>query len=54
MSATTTALGMHLAQNPNTDTASNRWLNIGIFAVFVLVTLVIVFRASRNTKTASD
>ncbi|WP_338604879.1 cation acetate symporter [Saccharopolyspora sp. SCSIO 74807] len=45
---------MHLAQNPNTDTASNRWLNIGIFAVFVLVTLVIVFRASRNTKTASD
>ncbi len=54
MSATTSALGMHLAQQPNTDTASNRWLNIGIFAVFVLVTLVIVFRASRNTKTASD
>ncbi|QYN25681.1 cation acetate symporter [Amycolatopsis sp. DSM 110486] len=33
---------------------SNPTLNIIIFAVFVLITLVIVFRASRNTKTASD
>ncbi|HEY6425244.1 MAG TPA: cation acetate symporter [Pseudonocardiaceae bacterium] len=29
-------------------------LNAGIFAFFVLVTLVIVFRASRSTKTAAD
>ncbi|MEU6646380.1 cation acetate symporter [Saccharomonospora sp. NPDC046836] len=29
-------------------------LNISIFALFVVVTLVIVFRASRNTRTASD
>jgi cation/acetate symporter len=29
-------------------------LNIGIFAAFVAVTLVIVFRASRNNKTAAD
>ncbi|WP_425484996.1 solute symporter family protein, partial [Amycolatopsis anabasis] len=29
-------------------------LNIGIFAAFVVITLVIVFRASRNTRTASD
>ncbi|MEZ2391125.1 cation acetate symporter [bacterium RCC_150] len=29
-------------------------LNMGIFALFVLVTLVIVFRASRNNKTAAD
>ncbi|CAL99474.1 cation/acetate symporter [Saccharopolyspora erythraea NRRL 2338] len=36
------------------ETANNRWLNIGIFAVFVAVTMVIVFRASKNTKTASD
>lgn len=36
------------------DTTENRWLNIGIFALFVAVTLVIVFRASRSTKTASD
>jgi len=34
--------------------ADNRWLNIGIFALFVAVTMVIVFRASRNTKTATD
>ncbi|WP_336604072.1 cation acetate symporter [Agromyces seonyuensis] len=32
----------------------NPWLNIGIFGAFVAVTLVIVFRASRNNKTASD
>ncbi len=42
----------HLAQAP--DPAANRWLNIGIFGLFVLVTMVVVFRASRNTKTASD
>jgi cation/acetate symporter len=29
-------------------------LNISIFAVFVVITLVIVFRASRNSRTASD
>ncbi|MGN6220129.1 MAG: solute symporter family protein [Microbacterium sp.] len=32
----------------------NPWLNIGIFALFVAITMVIVFRASRNNKTASD
>ncbi|MBB5154213.1 cation/acetate symporter [Saccharopolyspora phatthalungensis] len=36
------------------DTSDNAMLNIGIFALFVVVTLIIVFRASRNTKTASD
>src|SRR3981081_2598352 len=29
-------------------------LNMSIFGIFVAITLVIVFRASRNTKTASD
>jgi len=33
---------------------ANPTLNISIFAVFVLITLVIVFRASRSTKTAVD
>ncbi|KAA9166801.1 cation acetate symporter [Amycolatopsis acidicola] len=33
---------------------SNPTLNIIIFALFVAITLVIVFWASRNTKTASD
>ncbi|WP_199430062.1 solute symporter family protein [Qaidamihabitans albus] len=32
----------------------NPALNISIFVAFVVVTLVVVFRASRNTKTASD
>ncbi|MHA7155489.1 solute symporter family protein [Arthrobacter sp. TMN-50] len=30
------------------------WLNITIFGLFVAITLVIVLRASRNTKTAAD
>ncbi|MFC0429276.1 cation acetate symporter [Kutzneria buriramensis] len=33
---------------------SNSALNISIFAVFVVITLVIVFRASRSTKTTTD
>jgi cation/acetate symporter len=33
---------------------SSPLLNISIFGLFVIITLVIVFRASRNTKTASD
>jgi cation/acetate symporter len=33
---------------------SNPAINISIFAVFVLITLVVVFRASRNTRTAAD
>jgi cation/acetate symporter len=33
---------------------SNPVLNISIFAAFVVITLVIVFHASRNSKTASD
>ncbi|WP_208113138.1 solute symporter family protein [Actinorugispora endophytica] len=34
--------------------AINPVLNFSIFGAFVLITLVIVFRASRNTKTAAD
>ncbi|WP_416549794.1 solute symporter family protein [Leucobacter sp. BZR 635] len=34
--------------------AQNPTLNISIFLVFVAVTMVIVIRASRNTKTAAD
>lgn len=33
---------------------SSSWINILIFALFVAITLVIVFRASRNNKTAAD
>ncbi|MHA6801862.1 solute symporter family protein [Salinifilum ghardaiensis] len=40
-----------LAQSP---TSENRWLNIAIFTLFVVATLVIVFRVSRNTRSATD
>ena len=44
-----------LAQNQQTAAAvGNPALNIGIFLVFVAITLVVVFRASRNNRTASD
>ncbi|TDQ53052.1 cation/acetate symporter [Actinorugispora endophytica] len=42
---------LHLAQGLD---AINPVLNFSIFGAFVLITLVIVFRASRNTKTAAD
>ncbi|MBN6035447.1 cation acetate symporter [Amycolatopsis sp. 195334CR] len=42
---------MNLAQGVQ---GSSPILNMSIFGAFVVVTLVIVFRASRNTKTASD
>jgi cation/acetate symporter len=32
----------------------NIWINIGIFAAFVIVTLIIVFRVSRQNKSAAD
>jgi len=37
-----------------TGNVGNVGLNIGIFAVFVLATLVVVYRASRSNRTASD
>jgi cation/acetate symporter len=44
----------HLAQGSAPASVGNPVLNISIFAVFVAITLVVVFRASRATKTASD
>jgi cation/acetate symporter len=44
----------HLAQGAAPASVGNPLLNIGIFAVFVVVTLVVVFRASHATSTASD
>ncbi|GAA3996592.1 cation acetate symporter [Allokutzneria multivorans] len=41
---------MNLAQT----VAGSPWLNISIFAAFVVITLVVVFRASKNTKSAAD
>ncbi|MEV4312389.1 cation acetate symporter [Actinocrispum sp. NPDC049592] len=42
---------MTLAQSVS---GSNPAINISIFGAFVVVTLIVVFRASRNTKTAAD
>ncbi len=44
----------YIAQGAAPASVGNPLLNIGIFAVFVVVTLVVVFRASRTTSTASD
>jgi cation/acetate symporter len=44
-----------VAQAPGgTSIVGNPLLNIAIFGLFVLVTLVVVFRASRSNRTASD
>ncbi|WP_345607074.1 solute symporter family protein [Pseudonocardia adelaidensis] len=43
-----------IAQAPATPGVGSPLLNISIFALFVVVTLVVVFRASRNNRTASD
>nr|BFF18243.1 cation acetate symporter [Promicromonospora thailandica] len=32
----------------------NTWINIGIFGAFVVVTLIVVFRVSRQNKSAAD
>ena len=44
----------HLAQGAAPASVGNPLLNIGVFAVFVVITLIVVFRASRATSTASD
>ena len=36
------------------DLKETTLLNMGIFGLFVAITMVIVFRASRNNKTAAD
>src|SRR5918996_4695344 len=43
-----------LAQGAAPASVGNPLLNIGVFAVFVVITLIVVFRASRATSTASD
>ncbi|SDN28337.1 solute symporter family protein [Allokutzneria albata] len=43
---------MNLAQTATV--AGSPLLNISIFAAFVVITLVVVFRASKNTKSAAD
>jgi len=48
-------LGLRLAAEPAAANAPGEpWLNIAIFGAFVAITMIIVFRASRNNKTAAD
>jgi cation/acetate symporter len=47
-------MNLVIAQAPASPGVGNPLLNIGIFAAFVVVTLVVVFRASRNNRTAAD
>jgi cation/acetate symporter len=51
-----TQLTIFTAQNSETMSTQvgNPWANIGIFLVFVAITLYAVLRASRKTKTATD
>ena len=39
---------------PTATTVGNPAINIGIFALFVVVTLAIVIRASRNNRSAAE
>ncbi|GAA1498611.1 solute symporter family protein [Paeniglutamicibacter kerguelensis] len=42
------------AAAPETTKVGNPWVNIGIFGLFVAVTLIVVLKASSNNKTAAD
>ncbi|MCD1572998.1 cation acetate symporter [Agromyces mediolanus] len=45
---------MRHAAEPAASAPGEPWLNIAIFGAFVAITMIIVFRASRNNKTAAD
>ncbi len=47
-------ISSRIAAAPAATDIGNPWLNIAIFGVFVVVTLAIVIRASRNNATAAD
>lgn len=43
-----------LAAEGTSETVGTPWINMAIFGGFVLVTMVVVLRASKNNKTAAD
>ena len=51
-------IALHPALAPmattTTETVGTPWINISIFGAFVVVTMVIVLRASKSTSTAAD
>lgn len=54
MSATYLATTSLLATETSSKTVGTPWINMSIFGAFVLVTMVVVLRASKNNKTAAD
>ena len=48
------ATGNTVVMAAEATNVGNIWINIGIFGAFVLVTLVVVFRVSRQNKSAAD
>lgn len=42
------------AAEESTQTVGTPWINMSIFGAFVLVTMIVVLRASKNNKTAAD
>ncbi|MBF0808356.1 cation acetate symporter [Rothia nasimurium] len=46
--------GTLLAAEASTQTVGTPWVNMSVFGAFVLATMVVVLRASKNNKTAAD
>ena len=49
-----TSTGTLLAAEASTQTVGTPWVNMAVFGAFVLATMVVVLRASKNNKTAAD
>lgn len=49
-----TLTGTLLAAEASTQTVGTPWVNMVVFGAFVLATMVVVLRASKNNKTAAD
>lgn len=45
---------IHAATEADSETVGTPWINISVFLAFVVVTLVVVIRASKSTSTAAD
>ena len=45
---------IHAATEADTETVGTPWINISVFLAFVVITLVVVIRASKSTSTAAD
>lgn len=54
MNITTVQASALQAADTATKTVGTPWINMTIFGGFVLITMVVVLRASKNNKTAAD